>query len=387
MDVEGFAADVALVAENVRRVVRGKDAAVDLALICLFAGGHLLVEDRPGVGKTLLARSIAASLRADMKRIQFTPDLQPTDVTGMTVYDQSATAAADRFPFHKGPLFTNVVLADEINRASPRTQAALLEAMEERQVSFDGQTHPLPDEKRSGPFFVVATQNPLDAAGTYPLPDAQLDRFLMRLSMGYPAEADELRILRDDAAGAGPDDLSPVLDGPRVLEMIDWARAGVTASDLVYRRALEIVDKTRKLAEGTELPDGWRGERITASMPGPWLRCGASPRAAVALMRAARVAAACRVDEPPKAGTAPGPEPIVAPADVRRVVEPCDLTKVAVAVLAHRLQLAPVLLRSGVTSEDVVNDVLRSIPGARDQAPPPAAPPARDRGRSRGRSR
>ena len=192
--------------DNIERVVKGKRATIELALTCLFSEGHLLIEDVPGTGKTTLARCLAASLEATFARVQFTPDLLPSDITGVTVYRQNTGA----FEFLPGPVFANIVLGDEINRASPKTQSAMLEVMEERRVTADGKTHPVPR-----PFMVVATQNSVDMGGTYPLPEAQLDRFLMRVTVGYPDHASEVAVLSGSAAGATPQALSTIASARR----------------------------------------------------------------------------------------------------------------------------------------------------------------------------
>ncbi|MGI8776386.1 MAG: AAA family ATPase, partial [Acidimicrobiales bacterium] len=254
----GFEAIVA----NVATIIQGKDEAVRLALICLVAEGHLLIEDVPGVGKTSLAKAVAASLDRSWGRIQFTPDLLPSDVTGVSIYNRATGA----FEFRPGGIFANLVLADEINRASPKTQSALLEAMEEHQVTVDGTTYSL-----HPPFMVIATQNPVEHEGTYPLPESQLDRFLMRIAMGYPARAAEIAILDTHARAAPPmDRLSPVATAADVAAMVAMAHAvHVNPSLKCY-----IVDLA------------------AASRHHPSLALGVSPRAARGLLRAARARAA-----------------------------------------------------------------------------------------------
>src|SRR5205085_901114 len=214
--VESFAEGFEAVAQNVAAVIQGKNEAIRLALVCLMAEGHLLIEDVPGVGKTSLAKALAASLGCSWGRIQFTPDLLPSDVTGVTVYNR----ATGTFEFRPGGIFANLVIGDEINRASPKTQSALLEAMEERQVTVDRQTYPL-----AAPFMVIATQNPVEHEGTYPLPESQLDRFLMRITMGYPGRASEIAIL-DTHASANPlDDIKPVASASDIQQMVAMAQA------------------------------------------------------------------------------------------------------------------------------------------------------------------
>jgi len=270
---------------SIGRVIDGKPEAVRAALIVLLAQGHLLIEDVPGVGKTMLARALAASIDADVRRVQFTPDLLPGDVTGVSVFDP----VAREFEFKPGAVFANVVIADEINRSSPKTQSALLEAMEELQVTVDGATHPLPD-----PFLVVATQNPLEMEGTYALPEAQRDRFMMRISMGYPDARAEALMLRQRDTANPLDEIRPVVTASEVRALIAWAR-GVHVSPAVEDYAVALAHATRSHPE---------------------LRLGASPRATLQLVRAAKVHAAL---------------------EGRRFVLPDDVASLLVPVLGHRL--------------------------------------------------
>ncbi|WP_076681229.1 MoxR family ATPase [Microbacterium sp. RU33B] len=270
---------------SVTRVIDGKPDAVRSALVCLLAEGHLLIEDVPGVGKTMLARALAASVDATVRRIQFTPDLLPGDVTGVSVFNP----VGREFEFKPGAIFAHIVIADEINRSSPKTQSALLEAMEEGQVTVDGQTHLLPQ-----PFLVVATQNPLEMEGTYALPEAQRDRFMMRISMGYPDQRSEALMLRQRDTVNPLDALTPVVTAQRVQDLIAWARA--------VHIAPAIEDYAVALASATRTH--------------PDLRLGASPRATLQLARAAKVRAAL---------------------DGRGFVIPDDVTALLVPVFAHRL--------------------------------------------------
>ena len=266
-------------------MVLGQKEVVWRTLVALLAGEHILLEDVPGVGKTLVGKAVARSLSGEFRRIQFTPDLLPGDITGSSLYN----AQTQEFVFSGGPIFANVLLADEINRATPRTQSALLEAMSEGQVSVDGQTHPLPR-----PFMVVATQNPVDFEGTYPLPESQLDRFLLRSAMGYPSREVEMQVLVSHRRGEPVDDLQPVLDGPQVVALQEAVR-GVEVEESIHGYLLDIIQATRDCEE---------------------LHVGASTRGALSLYRAAQAAALL-------AG--------------RSYVVPDDVKGLAVAVLAHRV--------------------------------------------------
>lgn len=310
---ETFARDTDAVLASVSRVIDGKPAAVRAALVCLLAEGHLLIEDVPGVGKTMLARALAASVDATVRRIQFTPDLLPGDVTGVSVYNP-----VDReFEFKPGAIFAHIVIADEINRSSPKTQSALLEAMEERQVTVDGTSHALED-----PFLVVATQNPLEMEGTYALPEAQRDRFMMRISMGYPDAANEALMLRQRDTANPLDGVAPVVDTDQVRGLIAWAR-GIHVSPAVEEYTVGLARATR------EHPD---------------VRLGASPRATLQLIRAAKVWAALDGRE------------FVIPDDVATLVEP---------VFAHRMIPARGSVSSrGRSSTDTISAILRGIVGS-----------------------
>jgi MoxR-like ATPase len=299
------------VADQIERVLRGKRRAVHLALVCLFAEGHLLIEDVPGVGKTSLAKAMAHSIGGEWRRIQFTPDLLPSDVTGASVWNRTR----NDFEFRPGGVFANVVLADEINRASPKTQSALLEAMEERQVTVDTHTHLL-----DSPFMVIATQNPIELEGTYPLPEAQLDRFLMRLRIGYPDRGAELSIL--DAQGAtevSPDTLQAVSDASTIAA---WTKelSSIHIAPELQGYIVDVVDATRHHRD---------------------LLLGVSPRGALGLQRASRALAA-------SVG--------------RSYVVPDDVKALAPAVLEHRLVLSPEAQMRGTSSSAVLTGVLNSVP-------------------------
>jgi len=296
--------------QNIERVFIGKPGAVRLVLVGLFAGGHILIEDVPGVGKTTLARALARSIRSSFRRIQFTPDLLPTDILGVPIYKE----AEDRFIFKPGPIFANVVLADEINRTTPRTQSSLLEAMNEAQVSVDGATHPLPS-----PFIVLATQNPHEFEGTFPLPESQLDRFLMRIEIGYPSRDDERRVLASQRAGNPLDTLPPVLDSGEVVAIQAAVRA-VRVSDDVTDYVLEIVSRTREAPE---------------------LEIGVSPRGGLALSRAAQALALL---------------------EGRDYVAPDDVKRLAVPVLAHRVIRRAGAAGRGRDERAIIREIVASTP-------------------------
>lgn len=304
LSADRFAHEVRRLTESIAGVIAGKPKAIRSALICLLAEGHLLIEDVPGVGKTMLARSIGQSIHGTVRRIQFTPDLLPGDVTGTSVYNP----VEHRFEFHPGAVFANVVIADEINRASPKTQSALLEAMAERQVTVDGETRGLPS-----PFFVVATLNPMEMEGTFALPEAQLDRFMMRVSMGYPDAASEANMLRDRTLGDPLEGLTAVLTLDGVSELIAWAR-NVHVAGPVAEYVVALSSATRRHPE---------------------IALGASPRAGLQLLRAATVSAAM-------AG--------------RHYVIPDDIVELIVPVFAHRI----ILRRAGASRTEVA-EVLERI--------------------------
>ena len=296
---------------NVERVVRGKHQEIRLALVALVAEGHLLIEDVPGVGKTMLAKSIARSIDCSFRRIQFTPDLLPTDVTGVNVFNQEQRD----FEFKPGAIFANIVLGDEINRASPKTQSALLECMEERQVTVDTQTHPL-----GTPFMVIATQNPIEHEGTYPLPEAQLDRFMLRLSIGYPSAEVETEILGSHTTGEQPlEELDAVSDAPGVAEMIAQARE-VHVAPALRRYIVDLVAATRRHGD---------------------VYLGASPRASIMILRAARAYAA---------------------AEERDFVVPDDVKVLAVPALSHRIIVTADAVMTGRSTEVVLQEILAEVP-------------------------
>ena len=310
MEVHEIQSFANIVMENVERVIVGKRQAIELFMVALLCEGHVLVEDVPGVGKTMLARAVALSVGGDFKRLQCTPDLLPNDVTGVSVYNQHS----GQFEFRPGPIFVNILLVDEINRATPRTQSALLEAMQEQQVSVDGVTRPLPR-----PFLVMATQNPIEYEGTFPLPEAQLDRFLMRISMGYPSLTDEKQLLANLRREHPITHLGKVVEGQRLL---DFQR-------LVWEIHLD------------ETLQDYIVRLVTATRSHPDLALGASPRASLALFKTSQALAALHG---------------------RDHVLPEDIKALALPTLAHRLILKPESELRGRTARLVLEDLLKSVP-------------------------
>jgi MoxR-like ATPase len=302
----------ARIVENVSRVLVGKSAEIELCAIALLSRGHILIEDVPGVGKTMLAKSLARSIDCTVRRIQFTPDLLPSDITGVSVFNQDVRD----FEFRPGAIFANVVVGDEINRASPKTQSALLESMEEGQVTVDGQTYML-----HKPFIVMATQNPIEMEGTYPLPEAQRDRFMARISMGYPSPSAEVAMLDTHGGASAIDSLRPTTDGATVAELIDVVR-DVYASPAIRQYVVDISTATRSSSA---------------------LRLGASPRATLHLLRAARAVAAI---------------------EGRDHVLPDDVQNIVLPVLAHRLILSGEAQLARRTAEDVLTEIVRRVPVA-----------------------
>ena len=298
------------IADNLGRVVHAPDEILRLIVLCLVAEGHAIIEDFPGVGKTMLAKALARSLDCRFSRLQFTPDLLPSDVTGVNVFNQRQ----NEFEFRPGPVFANLLLVDEVNRASPKTQAALLECMEERQVSVDGVTYPL-----EPPFMVMATQNPIEYEGTYPLPEAQLDRFTMRVSLGYPPLAEEARMLDEQTSEPPLDSLPAVADALDVLRLVGAARR-VYVEESLGRYVVALLRQTRS------------DQR---------LYLGASPRAGIALMRVAKARAL---------------------SEDRDYVTPDDVKAVAAPVLSHRLILAPEARSAGLGPAELVADALAHTP-------------------------
>jgi MoxR-like ATPase len=309
--------------DEIERAVIGKRETLELLFLAILADGHVLIDDLPGLAKTLAARSFATVLGLEFQRVQFTPDLLPSDVTGASIFNQKTT----EFVFREGPLFANLVLADEINRAPPKTQSAMLEAMQERQVTTERVTRQLPR-----PFLVIATQNPIEFEGTYPLPEAQLDRFLIRLRMGYPSEGDEVALLRrrvdrttDEVA------LTRVLD-PASLVAMQRGIEQVHVADSITRYVVALV---------------------TATRANPRLQVGSSPRGSLALLKLSRARAAM---------------------DGRAFVTPDDVKAVAIPALAHRLMLRPELWVQRVRPEAVVEECLTSVPVPSTEGPPPEHP-------------
>jgi MoxR-like ATPase len=309
-DWRDFQEQFASIESNVERVIQGKRREVRLALVALIAEGHLLIEDVPGVGKTMLAKAIARSIDCSFRRIQFTPDLLPIDVTGVNVFNQER----GDFEFKPGSVFANIVLGDEINRGSPKTQSALLECMEEEQVTVDGVTYPL-----ATPFMVIATQNPIEHEGTYPLPEAQLDRFMMRLAIGYPSAKSEVEILETHGIASTLDEIDAVTDAPAIAAMVARART-VHAAPSIREYIVGIGEATR------QHPD---------------IYLGASPRASIMLLRAARSHAA---------------------ASGRDFVTPDDVKELAPFVLSHRVISSADAMMNGRSAATLVSEILDRVP-------------------------
>ncbi len=298
------------VVASIEKVIVGKRATVELAVASLLCQGHLLIEDVPGVGKTMLARSIARSLGCSFSRIQFTPDMLPSDVTGVSIYNQESK----KFEFRAGPVMAQIVLSDEINRATPKTQAALLEAMQEKQVTVDGTTHPLPT-----PFMVLATQNPIEYEGTFPLPEAQLDRFLLRVRLGYPSMADEIAVLERQQFKHPIEQLEQQVSAEELIAAQESVK-GIYMDKALKQYIVELVTQTRNHAEAY---------------------LGASPRGSLALYRASQARAAMQG---------------------RDYVLPDDVKALAVSALAHRVILNPAARLRDVTADDVVQEILNHLP-------------------------
>ena len=298
------------IVDNLARVVHAPDETLRLCVLCLVSEGHLILEDFPGVGKTMLAKALARSLDVSFSRMQFTPDLLPSDVTGVNVFNQRS----NEFEFRPGPVFANLLLVDEINRASPKTQAALLECMQEQQVTTDGVTNQL-----ARPFMVMATQNPIEYEGTYPLPEAQLDRFTMRIAIGYPPLSEEAKMLTEQTADPPLDALEPVANAADAVALADEAKE-IFVEESLNRYVVTLLRATRGDSR---------------------LYLGASPRAGIAMLRVAKARAL---------------------ADSRSYLEPDDVKAVAVAVLAHRLILAPEARSTGLTGEQIVRETLDKTP-------------------------
>lgn len=310
MNIKKVTRETQKLIENIELVIKGKRAAVELAVIAFLCRGHLLIEDVPGVGKTMLAKALAKSVNGTFKRIQFTPDLLPSDITGTSLFNQKI----HDFEFSSGPIFANIILADEINRTTPRTQSALLEAMDEYQVTVDGTTHPLPK-----PFFVMATQNPIEYHGTYPLPEGQLDRFLMSISLGYPDEQAEKEIVRSQKLSHPIEKISPVLKAEDILKIQEEIKQ-VHVDDSLVDYVLKVVSATRSRQD---------------------LILGASPRGSLAIIRTAQGSAAM---------------------EGRDFILPDDIKKVAGAVLSHRVMVKPQLRLGKSPSRKIIASILEEIP-------------------------
>ncbi|MBL8089641.1 MAG: MoxR family ATPase [Anaerolineales bacterium] len=298
------------VRESLQKVIVGKNQSLEFVLIGLLCQGHILIEDVPGVGKTMLARSLARSLDCVFNRIQFTPDMLPSDVTGISIYNQQKK----KFEFRAGPIVGQIILADEINRATPKTQAALLEAMEERQITVDGVTHPLPQ-----PFMVLATQNPIEYEGTFPLPEAQLDRFLLRMRLGYPNILDEIRIIDDQKLAHPIESLKPVVKVKELLQAVNAVKK-VYVSNTIKRYVVELSVRTRQSQD---------------------VYLGASPRGSLSLARAGQAMAALQG---------------------RDYVLPDDIKALAVPVLAHRIIVSPAARLRDLSSDKIVQEIVSATP-------------------------
>jgi MoxR-like ATPase len=310
VETAAAAETIRAVADNLARVVHAPEETLQLCTLCLVSEGHLILEDFPGVGKTMLAKAVARSLDVSFSRMQFTPDLLPSDVTGVSVFNQRS----NEFEFKPGPVFANLLLVDEINRASPKTQAALLECMQEQQVTVDGISYEL-----GRPFMVMATQNPIEYEGTYPLPEAQLDRFTMRIAIGYPPLSQEAKMLTEQTAEPPLDALEPVANAADAISLADEAKA-IFVEESLNRYVVALLRATRTDSR---------------------LYLGASPRAGIALLRVAKARAL---------------------ADARGYLQPDDVKAVAVPVLSHRLILAPEARSSGLTGEQIIQETLEKTP-------------------------
>jgi len=310
VETAAAAETIRVVTDNLARVVHAPEETLQLCTLCLVSEGHLILEDFPGVGKTMLAKALARSLDVSFSRMQFTPDLLPSDVTGVNVFNQRS----NEFQFKPGPVFANLLLVDEINRASPKTQAALLECMQEQQVTIDGTSYEL-----ARPFMVMATQNPIEYEGTYPLPEAQLDRFTMRIAIGYPSLSEEAKMLTEQTADPPLEGLEPVANAADAISLAEEAK-GIFVEESLNRYVVALLRATRGDSR---------------------LYLGASPRAGIALLRVAKARAL---------------------ADSRGYLEPDDVKAVAVAVLSHRLILAPEARSSGLTGELIIRETLEKTP-------------------------